>query len=243
MNFVRIMHDCTEQSSKPAAELAKEAIKLLKKNVELSPRDERYWLLLAEYTNILIEEQIKLTDNTFQNTPEMAKLRDEANDYFEKASLLSPKRQEAYKEWVKTGLISGDNKRAGENAQKCIDLNPAFGECYWLMALTQGYSGNTEKGYYTEAADALQQLSNMYIRTKNYSALTEIFLKLIEITEDAQKKAQLLSSLAAAYKELGQIENAKKEALKILELLPFFPADLQTQARADIEAFLKSLEQ
>lgn len=254
MNYVRIMHDCTEQSSKPAAELAKEAIQLLKKNVELSPHDERYWLLLAEYTNILIEEQIKLTDNTFQNTPEMAKLRDGANDYFEKASLLSPKRQEVYKEWLKTGLISGDYKKAEENAQKCIDLNPAYGECYWLMGLTQGYSGNAEKfnyfvalaqekGYYTEATDALQQLSNMYIRTKNYSALTEVFSRLIEITEDAQKKAQLHSSLAAVYKELGQIENAKKEALKILELLPFFPADLQTQVKADIEAFLKSLEQ
>lgn len=255
MSYAQIMWGCsTKQNIKPATELAKEAIQLLKKNVEISPRDERYWLLLAEYTNILIEEQIKLTNNIFQDTPEMAKLRDEANYYFEKAHLLSPKRQEVYKEWLKTGLISGDYKRAEENAQKCIDLNPGYVECYWLMALTQGYLGNTgkfnyfaalakEKGYNIESETPLQQLINMYIRTGNYPALAENFPKLIEITEDKVQKAQLHSSLAAVYVGLGQIENARKEALKILELIPYFPENLRAQARADVEAFLKSLEQ
>lgn len=253
MSYVRIMRDCTEQSPDSTTDITKEAIRLLKKNVELSPLDERYWLLLAEYTNILIEEQIKLTDNTFQNTPEMEKLRDEANYYFEKAHLLSPKRQEVYKEWLKTGLISGDYKKAEENAQKCIDLNPSYRECYWLMALTQGYLGNKEnfnyftalareKNYNMETIETLQQLINMYIRTQNYSALTEVFPKLIESTKDIQQKAQLHSSLAAVYKELGQIENAKKEARKILELIPSFPVELQAQAKLDVELFLKSLE-
>src|SRR4030042_1188145 len=210
-------------------------------------------LLLAEYTNILIEEKIKLTDNIFENTPEMERLKDETNYYFERAHELSPKRQEIFQEWLKTGLISGDYKKAEESAQKCINLNPNLGECYWLMALTQGYLGNIEKfnhfvtvtkekGYSIEAERPLQQLVNMYIRNGNYQALAETLPRLIEVTEDKQQKAQLYSSLAVVYLELGQTENARKEALKILELIQYFPQENQAQGKADVEAFLKRLE-
>jgi len=253
IHYVELIQACTPNSQEPI-KLAQKAISLLKKNVESNPKDDRNWLLLAEYTNILIEEKNKETDNVFVSTPEMEQLKKEANEYFTKAVDLSPKRQEFYKEWLKTGIITDDYEAAKERAQKCIDLNPNYPVCYWLMGITEGYLGNyeklnyfaniaKEKGYDTESEEALPVLLNMYIRIGDYQGLAKVYPKLIAITKDVQQKAQLHSSLAFVYKELGQIENARKEALKILELIPFFPADLQAQARLDVEAFLKSLEQ
>jgi putative inorganic carbon (HCO3(-)) transporter len=250
---VGIIHDCTDEKIKPPVDFSKQAILLLKKNAESHPQYLQNWLLLAEYTNVLIEEEKKLSENV-SPTAEMLQLKDEANEYFQKSLTLSPRRSEIIKEWLKTDLITGDYKNAEKKAQTCIDLSPNYGGCYWLMALIQGYLKNPEgfnhyaalareRNYDTQSAESLPQLINMYIGIGDYENLAKAYLKLIEITTDKQREAQLHASLAAVYVELGQIENAKKEALKILELLPFFPADLQTQAKADVEAFLKSLEQ
>jgi len=253
ISSIEVIQNCTNEKIKPTEQFAEQAIQILEKNAKNHPNYTTNWFLLAEYVNILIEEKTKLTDYTFVQNEEMEGLKNKANNYFEMALKLSPNRQGIYKEWVKTGLITRDYEKAKENAQKCIDLDTDYGGCYWLMALTQGYLEDTEKfnyfatlakekDYDTESAESLQQLINMYIRTGNYSPLTEVYPKLIAITEDNQQKAQLYSSLAAVYKELGQTENAKKEALKILELIPFLPIDIQTQAKSDVEAFLKSLE-
>jgi tetratricopeptide (TPR) repeat protein len=199
-----------------------------------------------------MEEENKLTENVFVSTPEMEQWKNEANNSFEKAISLSPKRQIVLKEWAKTGIITGDYEIAEKRLQECIGLNPNYNLCYWIMALAKGYSGNSdrfnyffniakEKGYDTKAEESLKQLVDMYIRVKNYNNLPELYLKLIGITEDKQKKAQLYATLAAVYQELGQIENSRDATLKIIELIPFFPADLQTQAKRDVGVFLRSL--
>jgi tetratricopeptide (TPR) repeat protein len=92
-----------------------------------------------------------------------------------------------------------------------------------------------EKDYDTETEESLQQLINMYFETGNYPGLAETYPKLIQITKDKKEKAQLFASLAFVYKELGEIEKARESALKALELLP--------EAKADVEAFLRSLGQ
>jgi len=244
ISAIEVIHNCTDEDT--SEELIKKAIQILEKNIKNHPNFTQNWLLLAEYTNILIEEKIKLADNVFVPTEEMVNLKKEVNYYFEKTSQLSPKRYEIYKEWAKTGIITGDYQIAEERTQKCIDLNPGFGGCYWLMALIQGYLKNSEKfdyyaqlsqekGFNTESEDALLQLINMYIRIGDYPKLAETYPKLIEITPDKNKKAQLYASLAVVYKELGQKEKARETALKALELQP--------EARAIVEEFLRSLEQ
>lgn len=244
MSATEVFRNCADESS--AGEISKKAIQLLKKNVENHPHYLQNWLLVAEYTNILIEEKIKLADNVFLPTEEMLALKSDANDYFEKASQLSPKRQEIFKEWTKTGIITGDYDLAEEKAQKCIDLNPDFGGCYWLMALVQGYLKDSEKlDYYAklaqerdfniESEEALQQLINLQIHIGDYQGLSMTYPKLIDITAEKNEKAQLYASLAFVYKELGQKEKAREAALKALELLP--------EARDIVEEFLRSLEQ
>jgi tetratricopeptide (TPR) repeat protein len=244
IRYVELIQTCTPTSQEPIA-LAQKAISFLKKNTENNQKDVRNWLLLAEYTNILIEEKNKETDNVFLSTPEMEQLKKEANEYFAKAVDLSPQRQEIYKEWLKTGIITGDYETAKERAQKCIDLNPNYPVCYWLMGLVEGYLGNyeklnyfgniaKEKGYDVESEEALSLLLNMYIRIGDYKGLAEVYPKIINITKDKNQQAQLYASLAVVYKELGEIKKAREAALKALELMP--------EAKTDVEEFLRSLE-
>ncbi|XOB41504.1 MAG: O-antigen ligase family protein [Candidatus Nealsonbacteria bacterium] len=239
-----IIQTCTDEKSKSAEEFAKKAIQLLKKNIEIHPYYTRNWLLLAEYTNVLMEKKLELNDNII--TEEIEKLKNEANYYFEKAHLLSPKHQEIFTEWSKTNLITGEYQKAKEKAQQCINLNPNSGECYWLMALIQAYLENSEefnyfialaqeKDYNTESKEALSQLLNMYMRIKNYQGLAETYPRLISITSDKTKKAQLYASLAVIYKELGDKGKAREVALKALELDP--------KAKPVVDEFLRSLEQ
>ena len=98
-----------------------------------------------------------------------------------------------------------------------------------------------EKNYVVENQESLQQLVNMYIRNDDYNGLAEVYPKLIPITSDPLEKAQLYASLAASYIELGEIKKAREEVLKILEVIPLLPKELQAIARKDVERFLKIL--
>ena len=82
----------------------------------------------------------------------------------------------------------------------------------------------------------------MYIRTGDYERLPDVYLKLIKITKDEIKKAQLYAYLAAAYQKLEEIEKAKESAQKILELIPYFPPHLQESSKKEVENFLKTLQ-
>jgi len=143
-----------------------------------------------------------------EENPEMIKeLKQEANYYFEKAQRLSPKRQEVFIEWIITDLLTSDYQRAKEKARKCIDLNEKLGDCWWQMGLSEIYLGE-------------------YERAK-------------ENIEIAEKKGYPVNSkislleLIRAYIKVGNFEEAKKQALKILELFPEY--------EEEIKLFLKKL--
>lgn len=255
MGYAEIIQRCLEKKPEKMLELAEKAVVLLEKNVKEQPQGARDWLLLAEFKNFIIEEKVDLADNKFIPTPAMEKLKSEAEYSFAKASQLSPNRQEIYKEWSKTGLITEDYQLAEQRAQKCIDLNEKYAPCYWLIALIKGhqkdkagfdkfYSLSVEKGFNPNAEEPLEHLANMYIRTNDYAGLKETYLKMIEISEDINqkaqledinKKAQLYASLAVVYKELGEIKKAREAALTALKLQP--------EAKPIVDEFLKSLEQ
>ncbi len=249
---VGVIYNCSKDSKSPEP-LTESSIKTLEKLIKANPQYVENWFTLGDYINILIEEKNKNTDNVFKNTPEMDKLKDDSNNYFQIALSLSPKRQLIYREWAKNKIVVGDYEKAKELSQKCIELNPYYPFCYWIMALTNGYQKNTneftkylnlaqENGYKTDTKEALRQLANMYIAINDYKGLTEIYPKLISIEENALEKAQLYASLADSYKILGEIKKARETTLEILNLIPEMPLELQAGARADVEAFLKSLE-
>lgn len=247
-----VIYACIKEKQTKDESLIKQEIQLMKEVANNHPNYFQNWFFLGEYINSLIEEKNKLTENVFVSTPEMEQWKNEANNSFEKAHSLSPKRQIVLKEWAKTDIITGDYETAKKRLQECIGLNPNYNLCHWIMALADGYSEDwegfnhffnlaKEKGVNTDAEESLKQLVDMYIQVEKYDSLPELYLKLIKITDDKQEKAQLYASLAATYVELGQIENARNTALKMLELIPFLPENDQAQGRADVEAFIQSL--
>ena len=111
------------------------------------------------------------------------------------------------------------------------------------MGLTQGYLKNFEglnyyaniaqtKGYDTQSENAFLQLTKVYAQTQNYQDLVKTLTKLISINPN---NPQYHASLAAAYQKIGDLEMAKKEALKVLELQP--------EAKEEVEMFLKTLSE
>lgn len=239
-----VIYNCLKEEETKDEDLMKQGTEFLKETVDNHPFYLQNWILIGEYIEFLIEEKNKLTGNVFSPTEEMEQLKSEVDYYFEEANILSPKRQVIFRDWAKNDIITGEYEKAKEKIQTCIDLNPYYNSCTWLMALTYGYSGNLEKfkyfsnlaketGYLTESEESLKQLVNMYIKIDSYEGLAEVYPKLIQVTEDKNKKAQLYASLAATYKELGQIEKARETALKILEL---FPGE-----KPSVDEFLRSL--
>jgi len=235
LQYVTIIQNCAKENIKPSEELAQKATQILKENIKNRPYYTRNWLLLGSYTNVLIEKNTR---------PELAEgLKQEANFYFEKANQLSPKRQEIFTEWIKTDLLTSNYLAAETKAQTCIDLNEKLEECYWLMGLSQAGLKNIEKsdyylkiaeekGFNTQSKNSLYGLIGVYIDTKNYQGLVETYLKLIEIEP---QNPQYHASLATAYRELGNYQMAKKEALKVLELQP--------EVREEVEKFLETLSE
>ena len=250
-----VIFRCNDKiKSKNPEDLIKQNIEILKKNIEKNPQYVTNWILIGEYTGILIKEKNSQTENVFILNKETEKLKNDADYYFEKALELSPKRQLILKDWADVQTLSAQYQKAEENLRKCIDLNPSYARCYWYMALNKGYQKDyegfksfseiaKEKNYGVELPESLQEVINMYIRNDDYDGLAEVYPKLIPIISGPLEKAQLHASLAATYRELGDIKKAREEVLKIKEVIPLLPKELQEIARNDVEEFLKILGQ
>ena len=74
------------------------------------------------------------------------------------------------------------------------------------------------------------KLAKVYVETENYQKLLEIYQELIEIKP---ANPEYHASLAIVYRELDDLENAKKEIKKALELAP--------ELEKKVEEFLRSL--
>ena len=212
-------------------------------------------MLLGAYTNhLIIKEQ--------GANPELAeKLKVEADYYFHKAEELSPKRQEVLAEWIKTDILSEKYEKAKEKAQKCIDYNPEFRDCYWKMYLINVYLENDEeaekyygiakeKRYPVNSETSLLELVNAYIKIEDYQKLAEVYQRLIKLKPE---KVQYRASLAVCYKILGDYEKARQEALKTFELalkaLEEAPEERKdkmeeeaARVKNEVEKFLRELE-
>jgi len=229
LNYIEIINNNLAKSSASLQiELAQKAIKLLEENVKIRPYYTRNWILLGNYTNVLIEKG-------------EVELKEKADNYFGKANELSPKRQEVFDGWIKTYYITGNYKEAKEKAQECLSLNEDFQECWWLLALSniqlnqieeaKENIGIAKKYYLSMTESVLLQLASAYASIENYKELSDVYQ---ELTLIKPSNAQYHFYLALCHKELNNFEEAKKEALKTLELIP--------EAKEEIEEFLKGLD-
>ena len=228
LKYVEVIGECIIEKPETAKDLAPKAIGALKENIKIMPYYTRSWMLLGDYTNILIEGGKQ-------------DLKDEVNSYFQKANELSPKRQEVFIGWSRMNLIIGNYQEAKNKSQTCINLNPDIGDCWWSKGLSEIYLGEDNQAqkdietagknlYPINSKEALLQLAKVYIDLKNYKELAEIYQKMVALEPS---NAQYRAFLAYTYKETGEYEKARETALKILEIMP--------EAREDVERFLKEL--
>ena len=229
LKYVEIVNQCIEEKSlEEARPLAEKVVEVLEEAVKIRPHYTRTWMMLGQYNNVLME-----------NWQEDRK--EQATASLEKAHQLSPKRQEVLTEWIKTDILTGQYQKALEKSKECIDLNEKLANCWWLAGLSHAYLNDLEKSdYYLEIATEKRypvnskkswlELTQAYIEIKNYPGLAETYLKLIKLEPD---NAQHYASLAFVYKESKQTEEAKKTALKIIELFPEY--------KAQTEEFLETL--
>ena len=238
--YAHILNACGQIYQDKAPEYNQKSYELLKESIKTRPTFTRSWIFLATSINIMIEqENIGILTNISPEKLEM--LKQEMEHAFLKASELSPKRQEVYIEWIRADLVTGDFQVAKERAQKCIDLDVESGVCWWLKGLSEIFLNEldsaksdiaeSQKRYYkTLSVRSLRQLIRAYLYIENYSEMAESTIQLI--SKDPMNP-QYHTALAAIYKELGEYAKATKEALIVLELQP--------EAQADIEAFLRTL--
>jgi putative inorganic carbon (HCO3(-)) transporter len=232
LKYADLLKSCEPVTGK-TLEYAQKGRELTKESVRIQPYYVRNWILLDGYTNVLIEKE---------KNPEIKKeLIKEANSYLEKAYELSPKRQELYLEWTKAALVADEYPKAKEKAEKCVSVNKKLPDCYWFLGLSEIALGDlqngqmnlikaTEMGYNSRAITSLHQLVKIYSATKNYPELAKVYEDLVW---QRPKEPQYHASLAFTYKELGEYELARREAMKVLELQP--------EAKEEVEAFLKTL--
>ena len=206
--------------------LAPQGIKIAKQALEIRPNYTRYWTLLGNYYNVLLE-------NYQHAYPEYTEEWAEgANKAFEKAHELSPKRQEVLIYWARTYIITGDYKTAKEKIQKCIDLNPEMGRCWWTMAeiniLSEEFDEAKkniqiagEKNYPTNSEGSLSELLTTYANLEDsiryYEEICEIIYKLYTLKiENVDYNIKTL----ACYIKQERTEEAKKLADYLLEHYP-----------------------
>jgi len=154
-------------------------------------------------------------------------------------------------------LLSEKYQSAKEKAEQCIDLNPSLTKCYWKKALAHIYLGELEEadkniaisikmGYNIDVAKLLLQRQRAYIKLletigdkdENQELFIEIYKRLAEIYRGLiahvdPESFQYHASLAYIYKELGEYDKARKQAMIVLELSP--------ESKENIEEFLRTL--
>ena len=213
--------------------LVKKAQELSEELAKIHPNYVRNYIMLASLINFRLGKEM---------VPEtIAELKEKADYYLEKARKLSPGRREVIVEQIKNNLITGQYRKAKEITQECLDLNEKSKDCWWLKGLSNIYLKELSKakediekagqmGYPVRSENSLLQLAKVYLDIENYQELLQIYLDLLKINPD---DSGYNLSLMLVYKENGDFENAKKQALKIIELFPEY--------QKEVEEFLKTL--
>ena len=128
----------------------------------------------------------------------------------------------------KNYLLSKDYNKMKELANVCIKIDENRGECYWYLGIAEIFLGEQEEGkkHIQESKDkyygnpAYIQLAAAYLSQKNYKDATVAYQNLVAIYP---QNASYHSVLALLYREVGQYERARMEAMDVFRLRPEDP--------------------
>ena len=222
-NYVEIINNYILKEPTKAIRLIFRGIEIMESATEIRPTYTRYWLMLGNYYNILLKN--------YQNAyPELVDTwKNEANQIFEKLEGLSPKRQEIFIGWSKVFFLTGNYQTAKEKIQKCLDLNPEYGACWWNLILINIKENNIEeakknieiaktKEYSIDNnEELLLELKTTYMSLENreqyLKEICELNYKLVKATDKEVYKLNLL----ACYLKMNDFEKAKALLEKITE--------------------------
>jgi putative inorganic carbon (HCO3(-)) transporter len=233
LKYVEFMKTCTSYQSNKNLEYTKKGIELLTEAAKIQPLYARTWLYLGSFQTVI------LANETDQN--KKAEELKTAYMYFNKAGELAPNHQDIFIERAKTDMIVKDYISMDKEADDCIRFNPNIGDCYFEKALTQIYLGKPEAsdGYIKIAkeknliANPTSLLNNLVLAfstTKDYIRLAKVYE---ELSSENPNFPDYHSSLAFTYKNIGEYEKAREQALIFLKLVP--------DAKDEVDAFLKTL--
>ena len=192
--------------------------KALKEGSVVQPKFTRTWMFLGSFTNILAARE--------KNPETQKNLLAEAIRYLEKALNLSPKRQEILIEMEKSYIMAKDYQAMKKIAYECVKIDSSYGLCYWYLGVAEIFLGEQTNGkkHIEEALEKSStsppyiQLGVAYISQKNYKDAAEAYYMATVYNDD--KNANYRAVLAFLYKEIGEYDKARKEAVKVFELQP-----------------------
>lgn len=174
-----------------------------------------------------------------QHDPESL-YNDKSLGYSLKALELSPTFIRTYFEIAQAYLNKKDDKKAIEYFQKAVDLNPDTGISHWYLGVAKLQAGdksgikNLEKSlrvknkYIPSEQDYTRMLS-VYIESNDYPNMAWAFERLVAVNP---KNPQYYASLAAAYVNLGRIDEAVAMARKAVQVDPSFEPDARAFVRS-----------
>jgi|GEM_PF-4343916 len=227
-----------ESSLPPAAkvELVREAVEMLDRSIGEDPRNARHYLYRATLVNRALPLLV-------QHDPALARTLAEQNvALMEGAEALSPTRAQVYFE-------KGASLRALGRADECVaaferslNLNPqlrepnlellgAYIEAGSLEEAAAQWRKIKEAGFRLERSD-YDRIITLYDGKRQYAAMAELYKEQLAQNPD---DVTLLPRLAAVYRSLGETELARRTAMRAAELSP--------QIAAELDKFLKSLEE
>lgn len=250
MEYIEIEKTCSEFYPDNMLEYTNKALEVLNEAVKTQPLYTRYWVNMGELATTLVDIE--------EDPIKKEELVKQANYYFAKALELAPLHQEIFTGLTELEIALGDYVKAKDYAQKCIDINPDIGDCYFYMALSEIYvrdSSNAkinlqkaqDMGVNVASGKKLFLISNAYGSIPDYQNMAIFLEKLVATTADYEAiiiknnlKAnptivQYHSTLAFLYSKMGQYDKARQEAATVLKLSP--------ESKPDVDAFLKTLPQ
>ena len=166
---------------------------------------------------------------------------DIALSYSMKALEISPTFVRTYYEIAQAYLNKKDYTKAIEFFQKVADLNSKNGLSFWYLGMAKVEVGDmsgvkdmekalTAENRYSPSEQDYLRLVSIYFANKDFVHIAGVYEELILLDS---KNPQYFASLAAAYANLGRIDDAVNMARKTVQIDPSF----ESEARA----FLKSI--
>ena len=226
LKYVEVVENCNQKMPGLKRALAPDMISILKEVEKIRPYYTRTFIFLANYTNLSIKDNLK----------------EEVDQYLNRATQLSPGREQIFIERFKTYFILEDYESAHEEILKCTRINPESTYCWWLKALSNLYLNKIEqalkdikktegKEFNLHSESHIAQFIAACEKTKNkecFKELTDIYyivvlynrlipkhrLNLIYISAMGEKNEVLKEQLGGFLKTWPELELELKQALK-----------------------------